>query len=158
MVTEIGKPIAEKTVLVVEDEGLIAMDLRRHLENFGYIVPAVAKTADDAIRLHAAHLPNLILMDIHLRGKMDGIQAAAEIRKTSDVPIVFLTAYADPATVERAKTTEPVGYMMKPFRSGDIRVQIEVALHKYQVEQRLHKSEVWYSNTLRNSFVRGICS
>ena len=158
MVTEIGKPIAEKTVLVVEDEGLIAMDLRRHLENFGYIVPAVVKTAGDAIRLQAAHLPNLILMDIHLRGKMDGIEAAAEIRKTSDVPIVFLTAYADTATVERAKTTEPVGYMMKPFRSGDIRVQIEVALHKYQAEQRLHKNEAWYSTTLRSSFLRGICS
>lgn len=73
-------------------------------ENNRYIVPAVGKTADDAIRLYAAHLPNLILMDIHLKGKMDGIEAAAEIRKTSDVTIVFLTAYADPATVERAKT------------------------------------------------------
>ncbi len=157
MVTEIAKRIAEKTVLVVEDEALIAMDLRRHLENFGYAVPAVAKTADDAIHLNATHLPDLILMDIHLKGKKDGIDAATEIRKTSDVPIVFLTAYADPATVERAKTTEPVGYMMKPFRPADIRVQLAVALHKYQVEHKLHKPEAWYSATLRNSVLKGIC-
>ena len=150
MVTEIGKPIAEKTVLVVEDEGLIAMELRRHLENFGYRVPAVAKTADDAVRLHAAHLPNLILMDIHLKGKTDGIDAAVEIRKTSDVPIVFLTAYADPATVERAKVTEAVGYIVKPFVSINIRAQIEIALHKHQIERRLRQTEALYSTTLRN--------
>jgi CheY-like chemotaxis protein len=150
------KPIEKKTVLVVEDEGLIAMDLQRHLENFGYTVPAVAKTADDAILLNAIHLPDLILMDIHLKGKKDGIDAAAEIRKRSDVLIVFLTAYADPVTVKRAKATEPVGYMMKPFRGVDLRVQIEVALHKYQVEHKRLRTEAWYSSTLRTSVLRGI--
>ena len=158
MATEMGKPIAGKTVLVVEDEGLIAMDLRRHLENIGYVVPTVAKTADEAVRLNRIHLPDLILMDIHLKGTKDGIEAAAEIRTTSDVPIVFLTAYADPATVERAKSTEPVGYMMKPFRAVDIHLQIEVALYKYQVERALHKNEAWFSATLRNSFRAGIWS
>jgi CheY-like chemotaxis protein len=157
MVTEIGKRITANTVLVVEDEGLIGMELRHNLEDFGYTVPAVAKTADDAIRLNAAHLPDLILMDIHLKGTVDGIEAAAEIRKKSDVPIVFMTAYADPATVERAKATEPVGYMIKPFRPAELRVQIEVALHKYQVEHKLHKTEAWYSATLLNSLCKGIC-
>jgi CheY-like chemotaxis protein len=157
MITEIGKRSVAKTVLVVEDEGLIGMELRHILEDFGYTVPAVAKTADDAISLNATYLPDLILMDIHLKGTIDGIEAAAEIRKKSDVPIVFMTAYADPATVERAKATEPVGYMMKPFRPVELRVQIEIALHKYQVHHKQHKTDAWYSVTLLNSLGKGIC-
>jgi two-component system cell cycle sensor histidine kinase/response regulator CckA len=136
--------------MVVEDEGLIALDLRRHLENFGYVVPVVTKTADDAVRFQAEHLPDLILMDIHLKGEKDGIDAAAEIRKNSDVPIIFVTAHADPATIERAKMTEAAGYIVKPFVSINIRAQIEVALHKHQFERKLRQSEALYSTTLQN--------
>jgi CheY-like chemotaxis protein len=141
---------APKTVMVVEDEGLIALDLQRHLENFGYVVPVVTKTADEAVRLQAEHLPDLILMDIHLKGERDGIDAAADIRKNSDVPIIFLTAYADPATIERAKVTGALGYIVKPFVSINIRAQIEFALHKHQVERELRQSEALFSTTLRN--------
>ena len=150
MGTHPEKTIARKSILVVEDEGLVAMDLKRRLESFGYVVPAVAKTADDAVRLAALHLPDLILMDIHLKGRKDGIEAAEEVRKQFDIPIIYVTAHTDSATLSRAKLTEPVGYIAKPFGSTDIRVQIEIAHHKYQVERKLRKSEAWFSTTLRN--------
>jgi signal transduction histidine kinase/DNA-binding response OmpR family regulator len=137
---------APKSVMVVEDEGLIALDLRRHLENFGYRVPVVEKTAAGAIRSQAEHLPDLILMDIHLKGQRDGIDAAAEIRKHSDVPIIFVTAFADSATIERAKVTEPFGYIVKPFIAINVRVQIEIALYKSQVERKLRETEVSCAN------------
>ena len=150
MIAHVEQQVALKTVLVVEDEGLIAMDLQRRLESLGYIVPACATTADDAVRLAALHIPDLILMDIHLKGEKDGIDAAGEIRKKCDVPIIFVTAHTDPNTLSRAKTTEPLGYIVKPFTSTDIRIQIEIALHKYQVDHRLRRSEGSYSSTFRN--------
>jgi two-component system cell cycle sensor histidine kinase/response regulator CckA len=150
MLTVVETKIAAKNILVVEDEGLIAMDLQLRLEGFGYVVPGIAKTADQAVQLNALHLPDLILMDIHLKGERDGIQAAEEIRRKYDVPIVFVTAHTDPATIVRANMTEPVGYVVKPYGGTDLRVQIEVAHHKYLAERKHRKNEALFSSTLRN--------
>lgn len=126
------------------------MDLQHRLESLGYAVTSIARTADQAVRLAVSDVPNLILMDIHLQGEKDGIQAAAEIRKLLDVPVVFLTAHSDSFTIERAKITGPFGYITKPFETGSLRVQIEIALFKHQLEQKLRRSEAWLSTTLHN--------
>lgn len=137
-------------ILLVEDEGLIAMDLRQRLENLGYATVATARTADDALRLAASHAPDLVLMDIHLDGEKDGIQAAEAIRETLNAPIVYLTAHSDNLTIERAKVTGPFGYITKPFETDNLRVQIEIALFRHQMEQKLRRSEARLSTTLRN--------
>jgi PAS domain S-box-containing protein len=136
-------------ILLVEDEGLIAMDLKRRLHGLGFTVTSVVRTADDAVRLAIRDIPDLILMDIHLRGKKDGIQAAQEIRKTIDVPIVYLTAHSDTFTIERAKMTGPFGYITKPFETEHLRVHVEMALAKHQAEQKLRLVQAYLSNTLQ---------
>lgn len=146
-VTEKSSP---ESVLVVEDEGVIALELRRRLERYGYSVPAVAATADEAVRLSAQHNPDVILMDIRLGGKKDGIEAAEEIGRRLDIPIIFVTAHADLATLERAKAVEPFGYIVKPFGTTDFRAQIEMAHYKHQMERKLRNAEANLSSILRN--------
>jgi len=138
------------SVLIAEDEALIAMDLKERLEQAGYLVPAIADNAADAVAEVERHEPNLILMDIRLRGAGDGIEAADRIRRQFELPVIFVTAFADRETLERAKITEPFGYVVKPFHSVDFHAQIEMALQKHQSEQRLRRSEAWLSTTIRN--------
>jgi PAS domain S-box-containing protein len=140
----------ERRILLVEDEALIAMDLERRLERLGYSVTSIAKTADEAVRLAASHMPDLILMDIHLSGKRDGIEAAEEIRKILDIPVVFLTAHNDNDTVERARATGPFGYITKPFDKANLRIHIEIAISKHRTEKKLRQNEAWLSTTLRS--------
>src|SRR6267154_2180401 len=116
-----------KKILVVEDEGLIAMDLKYRLERFGYSVPGVASNAEDAVHLASSEMPDLVLMDIRLNGKRDGIEAASDLREL-DIPVIFMTAHADPDTLRRAHVAEPYGYIVKPFGTTDIRANIETAL------------------------------
>lgn len=141
---------SQTRILLVEDEALIAMDLRRRLQSLGYTVTSIARTAQDALRLAFSDAPNLILMDIHLQGEKDGIQAADEIRKHLDIPVVYLTAHSDNLTIERAKQTGPFGYITKPFETADVRAQIEVALAKHQTEKTLRNSQARLSSTLRH--------
>lgn len=122
-------------VLIVEDERIVAGDLRARLRRMGYRVAAIASTGDDAIRAADEHHPDLVLMDIRLEGTMDGIQAADTIRRTHNIPIIYLSAYADQSTVERAKVTEPFGYLLKPFEDSELRTTIEMALYKGSMEQ-----------------------
>src|SRR3569833_1366955 len=137
-------------ILIVEDEGLIALDLKKRLEQVGYKVVAVADNGDDAI-LNAGKLkPDVILMDIRLRGPMDGVEIADEIRKRFYIPVIFVTAHADRETLDRARITEPFGYIVKPFHGIDIRVQIEVALWRHKMEQKLRVSQAWLSATFQN--------
>jgi hypothetical protein len=138
------------SILVVEDEGLIAIDLKRKLEQAGYIVPLIADSAEDAIAAVERHRPNMVLMDIRLRGEQDGIQTAEQIRRVFQLPVMYVTAHADRETLERAKITEPFGYIVKPFHSVDFRAQIEMALWKHQMELRLRISESWLSAICRN--------
>lgn len=126
-----------KRILVVEDQRLIAADLQSTLEKLGYVVVGSVARGEDAVQSAADLVPDLILMDIRLRGEMDGIQAAAEIRKRLDVPLVFLTAYVDEDTISRARETSPSGYLVKPFNERELRATIEMALSKYETDRML---------------------
>jgi two-component system, cell cycle sensor histidine kinase and response regulator CckA len=140
---------SRKQILVVEDESIVAMDLQDRLESLGYDVPATVATGKRAIEKTESLRPDLVLMDIQLQDEMDGVQAADEIRRRFDVPIVFVTANADDGTIQRAKVTEPFGYVMKPFDEKSLETTIEMALYKHAAEKKLRESERWLSATLR---------
>ncbi|MGZ8239147.1 MAG: two-component system response regulator [Methylobacter sp.] len=135
-------------IMIVEDEGIIAMDMRNQLEGFGYNVVATAFSGQQAITLASQHKPQLVMMDIVLKGSMDGISAAQTISQSLHIPVIFLTAYSDPATLQRAKATGAYGYLIKPFRPDELHASIEVALRKHQLEQQLRESEQWFAKTL----------
>jgi len=137
-------------ILIVEDEGLIALDLKMKLEQIGYSVLDAVDNATDALLGVESLKPDLVLMDIRLRGPVDGITTADQIRRKFDVPVVFVTAHADSETLTRAKITEPFGYIVKPFYNVDLRPQIEIALWKHKMERKLRYSEAWLSATFRN--------
>ena len=149
-VAEVRKLRAAKTILVVEDERIVARDLQRSLTDLGYNVPVTAASADQAIMLATEHCPDLVLMDIRIKGKRDGIETASILRERFDVPIVYLTAFADEATLERAKATEPFGYLMKPVRNSDLRSAVEIALFRHEMEKGLREREQWLTTTMRS--------
>lgn len=124
-------------ILIVEDEAVVAADLSLKLQRLGYKVVGSTAAGKEAIELVVRLDPQLVLMDIWLDGPMDGIQAAKEIRRQKDVPVVFLTAHSDPATLGRAKLTGPLGYILKPFEDRDLATQIELALYKHQTDRQL---------------------
>jgi signal transduction histidine kinase len=129
-------------IMVVEDEGIVAWHLAQQLQDMGHTVPAVVSSGAEAVQQAAALHPDLVLMDIHLRGEIDGIEAAARIRAQGDIPVVYLTAYADQATLERAKITGPSGYVLKPFDERELRATIEMALFKHRMEKTLNQQRV----------------
>jgi len=126
-------------VMVVEDEGLVALSLEKKLTELGYAVPAVVSSGEEAVRQAVEVRPDIILMDIMLKGGTDGIAAAGRIREDLDVPIVYLTAYSDAKTIERVKATEPFGYLIKPFEERELFTTIEIALYKHCVERELQR-------------------
>jgi len=130
--------------------------IERSLRELGYVVPAIALSGEGAIQRAAETQPDLVLMDIRLSGQMDGIEAAEEIGARFDIPVVYLTGYADDSTVERAKLSEPFGYIVKPFESRELQSAIEVALHKHEMERRLRESEERYRSLFENVPV-GLC-
>lgn len=132
------------TLLVVEDEAIVAADLAEKLTQLGYQVLAITARGDEAVTLALTLKPDLVLMDIRLQGPIDGITAAEQIHSRSDVPIVFLTAHSDPRTLERAKITEPFGYILKPFEERELHTVVEIALHRHQTERLLRESEQRY--------------
>lgn len=135
-------------ILVVEDEAIVAMDISASLRVLGYEVEGPASTGEEAIGLALRTRPDLVLMDIMLRGGMDGVEAALRIREATGAPIVYLTAYADESTLRRAKVAEPLGYLLKPFEERELRTTIETALYKHRTEVRLRESERWLATTL----------
>lgn len=137
-------------VLVVEDESIIAEDLKDSLINLGYTVPSIESTGEKAIKKAEEIKPDLVLMDIVLHGNMDGIEAAKEIRSRFDIPVVYLTSYSDEEILERAKITEPYGYIIKPFNERELHINIEIAIYKHMIEKRLRDSEHWLYSTLRS--------
>jgi two-component system, cell cycle sensor histidine kinase and response regulator CckA len=139
---------AQKTILIVEDERVVARDIQRTLIDLGYDVPATAATAEQALQLASEHCPSLVLMDVQIKGDRDGITTAELLRERFDVPVVYLTAFGDTATVERAKLTEPYGYLLKPVKARELRSVVEVALYKHQMDRRLRQRERWFSATL----------
>ena len=137
-------------ILIVEDEGIIAKDIQNTLESLGYAVPAIASSGEEAIKKTAETLPDLVLMDIVLEGHMDGVEAAEQIRDRFDIPVVYLTAYADNKTLQRAKITEPYGYILKPFSERELYTTIEMALYKHKMEKKLRESEQWLVTILKS--------
>ena len=127
-------------ILVVEDENIVAKDIQNRLSRFGYEVTAVASSGEEALEKAAEFRPDLVLMDIMLRGKMDGTETAGKMRKQFNVPVVYLTAYADDATLHRARTTEPFGYILKPFEEQALHTTIEMALYKHRAEEALRRA------------------
>ena len=117
-------------ILIVEDESIVALDIRSSLTKLGYSVCGICSRGDEAVKKVHEFSPSLVLMDIRLAGEVDGITAAAEIRRTTKIPVVYLTAHADETTLARAKVTEPFGYVLKPFQPIELRVAIELALFK----------------------------
>lgn len=120
--------------MVVEDEGIVALDIRSKLEGKGYEVPAVFSTGEEAVAGAGEFLPDLVLMDIQLAGEMDGTQAAEQIHARYNIPVVYLTAFSDDKTLNRAKAAEPFGYMLKPFEEKKLHATIEIALYKHQID------------------------
>ena len=120
-------------ILVVEDEAVVAMDIQSKLKDLGYSVIALIRSGEEAVQTAREMRPDLILMDIYLQGDMDGISAAACIQECNPTPVVYTTAHGDEATLERAKMTEPLDYIIKPFDEQDLRAAIEVALNKHHV-------------------------
>jgi two-component system sensor kinase FixL len=136
-------------VLVVEDEAIVAADLAAQLRRLKYKVPAVVSTGEEALALVSKMSPGLVLMDIKLAGEVDGIEAARRIQTELATPVIYLSAHSDEATLARAKTTSPYGYLIKPFDLAELRTTIEVALYKHQADTRLKESAQWFATTLR---------
>jgi|GEM_PF-1250078 len=145
-------------ILIVEDEVIVAMGLERSLRLFGYEVIGIATSGEEAITIALDKNPDVILMDIHLEGKVDGIEAADEIGKHSNIPVIYLTAYTNDETLARAIKTNPYGYLNKPVKPREIYTTIETMLHKYralEAERELRVSEDRYQqlfSTMTNGF------
>jgi len=141
----------EKTrILIVEDEGLIARDIEDMVRNASYEVCAVVGTGEDAVKKAETTHPDLILMDIILRGAMDGVEAAEKIREQFNIPVIYLTAHTDENTLERAKLTEPLGYTLKPVEQKELMTVMEMALYKHQMEIKLRERQSWLSTILQS--------
>ena len=121
-------------VVIVEDEGIVTLNLRRILKKLGYDVVASVRTGEDAIRVVGETLPDVVLMDIRLPGKMDGTAAAGALGTKLQIPVVYVTAYADDQTIEQVKRTDPYGYILKPFRAREVHAAIQLALERRERE------------------------
>src|SRR5437016_11026482 len=125
----------EAKILVVEDEALVALHLEQRLQMLGHSVVGTAFSGTDALEQTAAHLPDLVLMDINLGRGISGIEAAQQINRYFDIPVVFVTAHSDDAILQKANAAGPYGYVLKPFEDSALRVTIEIALHKHELDQ-----------------------
>ncbi|QWR78848.1 response regulator [Candidatus Magnetomonas plexicatena] len=128
--------MADVNILIVEDERIIARDIEKRLKRMGYAVVGIMTTGENAVKTLSENIPDLVLMDIRLKGKIDGIEAANQIRKQYDIPIIFLTAHSDKDTLDRAKVAQPYGYLLKPFNVKDIATTIEISLYKHKMDIR----------------------
>lgn len=137
-------------ILLVEDEPVSALDMRRRLRSLGYGEPLLATSGEQAVEMARAEKPDLVLMDIVLGAGMDGIDAAGRILALHPVPVIYMTAHEDPETLQRAKITEPFGYLLKPFEDRDLRTCIEMALYKHQMDHETRRKERWFATTLRS--------
>lgn len=137
-------------VLVVEDEGLVARDIQNMLRSLSYEVLGVVASGELALQKAAASVPDLVLMDIVLKGEIDGITAAEKLWEEFSIPVIYLTAYVDETTFQRAKLTKPFGYLLKPFEERELQTTIEIALYKSKMELKLREREEWLSTVLKS--------
>jgi PAS domain S-box-containing protein len=138
-------------LLIVEDERIVAMDLSRRLQNLNHEVVGIVSNGPDVFKAVEEHNPDLVLMDIQIQGNMDGIKAAAILREKYHVPHMFLTAFRDEKTVDRAKRTDPDGYILKPFNDRDIQLNLDIALYKGKIRNELRLSELKFRTLIQNS-------
>jgi len=131
----------KKQILIVEDERIVAEDIKISLQRLGYSVPGTAASGEDAVKKAQDMRPDLVLMDIVLGGEMDGIEASALIRSRFGIPVVYLTACSDRKTLKKAKITDPFGYIVKPYENKDLQTKVEVALYKRKMENTLEEKE-----------------
>lgn len=147
-ISKITQTLKQAKILIVEDESVVAWHVQEALHDLGHSVIAVATTARQAIQIAADHRPDLVLMDISLQGKTDGVSAAEYLYLQLDLPVVYLTAHADEQTLHRATQTSPFGYLLKPFQSADLHSTIQIALRRHQLERALKATQQWYATTL----------
>jgi diguanylate cyclase (GGDEF)-like protein/PAS domain S-box-containing protein len=137
-------------ILIVEDERIIALDLKKRLERFGFVSPEIVSTGEGAIAAAHSIKPDIILMDIMLGGEIDGIDAAMQIKDELNIPVIFLTAYSNENTLARAKEAEPYGYILKPFKERELYTTIDIALYKFKTNLKLRRQERWLSAVLHS--------
>jgi PAS domain S-box-containing protein len=137
-------------ILVVEDENIVAKDIQNTLKALGYTVTAVVASGEEAIQKAGETQPDLVLMDIMLKGYQDGVEAARQIFARFNIPVVYLTAYTDETTLQRAKITEPYGYILKPFEERELHIAIEMAIYKHKMAKKLKEREQWLATILRS--------
>ncbi len=140
--------MSKTRILVVEDESIVAKDIQRTLEKLGYEVPATASSAASAFEKLEEVEPDLVFLDVKLKGEQDGVHIAEHIKDRYDIPVIFLTSFVDQETIDRAKVTEPYGYLVKPFNEGDLKTTVEMALFKFSKDRDLRMSEQRLSNAL----------
>ena len=141
----------KKKILIVEDESIVALEIQNRLEQMGYHVIDTISEGEQAIKKALETKPDLVLMDIHLLGEMDGITTAEQIRKKLKIPVIFLTAYADKETLKRARITQPYGYIVKPFEERELQSNIEIALYRHQMDQELQETKNHLESIIENS-------
>jgi len=142
--------MSKYTILIIEDEGVIAADLQQRLTALGYQVLGIAATGSEVLSLLKKDLPDLILVDIMLKGYIDGIDIALKIKADYNIPVIFLTAYADQRTLERAKLAEPSGYILKPFNEKELKASLEAAINVETFKKKIKEKERWLFNTLQS--------
>ncbi|MGB3480130.1 MAG: response regulator, partial [bacterium] len=162
-----GKKKTSSKILIVEDEMIVAKDMQETLKARGYTVTAIVNSGRDAIEMVKKEKPDLVLMDIVLKGKIDGIDTAGRIRTKFDIPIIFITAFTNSNLLEKAKAAEPYAFITKPFEGSELFTNIEIAICKHKITQELTESEqrlkilfefapdAYYLNDLKGSFVDG---
>lgn len=140
--------MSKTRILVVEDESIVAKDIQRTLEKLGYEVPATASSAASAYERLSESLPDLVFLDIKLKGEEDGIHIAENIKAKYNIPVIFLTSFVDQQTLDRAKVTEPYGYIVKPFNESDLKTTVEMALFKFSRDREVKVSQQQLANAL----------
>lgn len=141
----------KKRVLIVEDQKVIAIDIKRNIESFGYEVTSIVDSGEEAIINVETQFPDVILMDIMLKGKMDGIEAAGIIKENFSIPIIFITAYSDDSFLKRAKIVEPYAYLVKPFNKRELLFAIDIAVYKHEAKKKLEESEIQFKSIVQSS-------
>ena len=142
--------MSKSIILIVEDESIVAKDIQHSLKKLGYTVVGMCSTGEDAIKTAEETKPDLVLMDIMLKGDMSGIEAAGQIREKYNIPIIYLTAYADESTLSKAKVSEPYGYIIKPFKEIDLHTSIEMAIYKHKKETDVKKERDFLYSIVEN--------
>ena len=142
--------MSRSSILIVEDQRVVAEDIKQSLSQMGYDVSGIVSSGEEVAAAVESRKTDLVLMDIMLKGRMNGIDAAGQLNNHFDIPVVYLTAYADEDILKRAKTTEPYGYIVKPFDERELKVSIEIALYKHRMERKLKENREWFATTLNS--------